>query len=141
VTGYNHRLQVAQHEACHAIAAQQMGLPVAWVTIDPGCDEGVNFMAAVKVPEELIDRERDCFAICVAMAAPAHMISHHDFVVGRYARMEAEIAYEIGGRQMIPHDEIYERCSEIVDEHYVEILGLAERLLEEGTVVFDHAPA
>lgn len=135
------RLRMAEHEACHAIVAQEMGLPVAWVTIERGTDEGVNYMAAVKIPDELIDAERDCFAICVAMAAPLHLTSHLAHEVGRYARAEAQLAYELGGMHGHKQADIYDRCADIVDERHGEIIALAYRLLEEGTVTMDVAVA
>lgn len=131
------RRRIAEHEACHAVVAMRMGLPVSWVSIDQGTDEGITFTAAVKIPDEQIDRERDCFAICVAMSAPAHLITHHaDENMRRYSLMEAGLAYEIAGRNGIEFDDVYDKAVDLVDEHWVEICDLAERLVEEGKVVF-----
>jgi len=139
VNEYGDRLRIAEHESCHAIAAQEMGLPVSWVTIERGTDEGVIYMAAVKIPDELIDAERDCFAICVAMSAPVHLTTHLAHEVGRYARAEALLAYELGGRNGHRQADIWDRASDIVDERHGDIVALAYRLLEEGTVTMDAA--
>ena len=43
------REAIAQHEATHAVVAVKLGLPVAWVSIEYGLEEGVRFQAAVKL--------------------------------------------------------------------------------------------
>jgi|KBSMisStandDraft_5_1062788.scaffolds.fasta_scaffold565216_2 hypothetical protein len=130
-----HRRRVAEHEATHAIVALKMGLPVEWVTIEDGYDEGINFVAAVKIPDEKLDMERDRLAICVAMAAPSLLDTHRsDKELFRYAKMEASLAYEIAGRHGITFDEVYDLCVNMVDDHWVEIADLTDRLMAEGTV-------
>jgi len=131
------RRRMAEHEACHAIVAQRMGLPVAWASIEFGLDEGIQYHAAVKLPDELIDQERDRFAICVATCAPSFLISHQsDEDLWRYATMEADLAYTIAGKHGIDPDDVYDKAADLVDEHHVEIMELAERLDAEGRVVF-----
>jgi len=133
------RVRVAQHEATHAVVAQRMGLPVAWVTIDPGCDEGINFDAAVKIPDELIDRDDlgTIRAICVAMAAPFHFHSHLDHAIGHYAKLEFQLAAELGGAAGVEAEDIYDTSVHLFNEHYGEIIDLAQRLQKEGKVTFE----
>jgi len=132
------RQHIAQHEAAHAVVAQRMGLPVSWVSIEYGYDEGIQFMAAVKIPDEEIDRERDKLAICVAMAAPSHI--HTQRIVARdlwdYAQLEANLAYEIAGRAGIEFREVHNLSLDMLDEHWPEIVELGHRLEDEGKVVF-----
>jgi len=134
---------VAQHEATHAVAAQKVGLTVAWVSIDPGCDEGLNFNAAVKIPDETLDFERDVLAIAIAMAAPSHMPKlqggERMQALNRYADLEARLAYEMAGRFGYRYEEVYDECSRIVNEHEDEIHELRDRLMDEGRVVFQTA--
>lgn len=129
---------IAEHEAMHAVAAMRMGLPVAYVTVEPGFEEGVHFPAAVHIPEELIDRERDCLAICVSMSAPSHLDTHRVMAPGlwRYAQLEADSAYEIAGRYGHTFGEVYDHAAIIVSDHLDEMAELAERLVAEGKVVF-----
>jgi hypothetical protein len=135
------RRHIAEHEATHAIVAMKMGLPVVWATIDHGHDEGIDFIAAVKISDEGIDPERDKLAICVAMAAPTFIETHREVAPELYAaaRFEAGMAFEIGGRAGITFDEIYDLASSMVDDHWPEICDLTERLMEEGRVVFQTA--
>jgi hypothetical protein len=132
------RQHIAQHEAAHAVVAMHMGLPVSWVSIDYGYDEGIQFMAAVKIPDEEIDRERDKLAICVAMAAPSHIQTHR--IVARdlwdYAQLEANLAYEIAGRGGIEFREVYDLSLNTLDDHWPEVIDLGHRLEDEGKVVF-----
>ena len=130
-----HRRRVAEHEATHAVVAVKMGLPVEWVTIDQGYDEGINFVAAVKIPDEKLDMERDRLAICVAMAAPSFIDTHRsDEELFRYARMEASLAYEVAGRAGIQPGDVYDQAESLVSDHWVEIADLTDRLMAEGTV-------
>ena len=135
------RNHIAQHEACHAVVAMKMGLPVEWVSIEWGFAEGIHFAAAVSIPDELIDVERDKLAICVAMAAPSHIQTQR--VVARdlweYAQAEADLAYEIAGRAGIEFGEVHDLSQNMVDEHWPEIIDLAHRLEDEGKVMFDLA--
>ena len=129
---------IAEHEAMHAVAAMKMGLPVAWVSITPGVAEGIHFAAAVHIPDELIDLERDKLAICVAMSAPSHLTTHRDVAHGlwRYSQIEADMAYEIAGRAGITFDEVFEAAEEIVADNREEWVDLTVRLVDEGKVVF-----
>jgi hypothetical protein len=113
-----------------------MGLPVAWVTINPGHDEGIDFAAAVKIPDELIDYERDVLALVCSIAAPAQILSHIEHDIGHYAAIEARVAYDIGAKHGIEFDVIYDICAGIVNELWDEISDLANRLAVEGTVTF-----
>lgn len=130
------RIYMAEHEATHAIAALKMGLPVSWVDINQGTAEGIDYMAAVQIPDEHIDRDRDLFAICVAMAAPSFLTMHREHEIGRYAQVEAQLAYEMGGRAGITQDAIYDRSEEIVSDEWEAIIDLSERLVGEGRVEF-----
>lgn len=132
---------VALHEATHAVVAQKMGLPVSWVTINPGCDEGINFGAAVKIPDELIDRKRDLFAICVSMAAPVHLHDHRGKPIGHYAQLEFEAALEIAGYAGHEAGAVYDESERLVEEHYSEIIDLSHRLRDEGMVTFEEVAA
>jgi hypothetical protein len=93
------RVHVCELEAAHAVVAQKMGLPVEWVTVEPGCDEGLNFTAAVKIPDERTDRtSADTLRrICVAMAAPVHFYTHREQPIGDYAQLEGVRAGAVGG--------------------------------------------
>ena len=134
----NPRWAIALHEASHAVVAMAVGLPVEWVTIDAGREEGIFFTAAVKIPDEKIDRERDLFEICVAMAAPSFLPTE-DEEIDRYAALEASLAYTVAGRAGIPPADVYAEARRwtIFREH--EISELADRLTEEGRVVFQAA--
>ena len=129
---------IALHEASHAVVAMAVGLPVEWVSIVADRDEGTFFTAAVKIPDEKIDRERDLFEICVAMAAPS-FIPTGDEDIDRYASMEADLAYTIAGKSGIPPADVFTDAQRwtIFREH--EIGELADRLTEEGKVVFEAA--
>ena len=129
---------IAQHEAAHAIVAMKMGLPVSWVSIDYGYEEGIQFQAAVKIPDEEIDRERDKLAICVAMAAPSHIQTHRQVAndLWMYSQAEADLAYEIAGRAGIEMKEVYDLSLNTLDDHWPEVVDLAHRLEDEGKVVF-----
>lgn len=128
---------VAEHEAAHAVVAMHMGLPVEWVQVRPGRDEGIDLGAAVKIPDEEIDLDRDLFAVCVAMAAPSAL--GHPGVMGEYADLEASIAYSLAGRDDLDPDLVRQQAEALVGEHRDEINALAERLLDEGRVVFEGA--
>ena len=134
------RAALALHEATHATVAMKMGLTVAWVSIDQGYDEGVNFMAAVKIPDESIDMERDREAICVAMAAPSFVITD-DEEMDRYARAEASLAFTVAGQHGIRPHEVYEEAARLAADLYPEIGDLADRLALEGRVVFERQSA
>lgn len=129
---------IAQHEAAHAIVAQKMGLPVEWVSIEWGYAEGIHFAAAVSIPDEEIDMERDKLAVCVAMAAPSHIQTHRDTSrdLYEYAQDEANLAYEIAGRAGIEFREVFDLSVNTLDEHWPEVIDLAHRLEAEGKVVF-----
>lgn len=132
------RHDIAQHEAAHAVVAMHMGLPVDWVSIEWGFAEGIHFAAAVSIPDEQIDMERDKLAICTAMAAPSHIQTHRDTSLDLwgYAQDEADLAYEIAGRAGIEFREVYDLSVNMLDEHWPEVIDLAHRLEAEGKVVF-----
>jgi hypothetical protein len=132
------RQHIAQHEAAHAVVAMKLGLPVSWVSIDWGYEEGIHFAAAAQIPDELLDMERDKLAICAAMAAPSHIQTHR--IVARdlwdYAQLEANLAYEIAGRGGIEFKEVYDLSLNTLDDHWPEIIDLGHRLEDEGKVTF-----
>jgi hypothetical protein len=134
---------IAQHEAAHAVVAQKMGLPVEWVSIEWGKVGDIHFAAAVSIPDDQIDKERDKLAICVAMAAPSHIHTHRDVSpeLWRYSQMEADLAYEIAGRAGIEFREVYDLSVDMLDVNWPEIIDLAHRLEAEGKVMFDLAVA
>ena len=134
------RIMVAEHEACHAVVAQKLGLPVAWVTIDPGCDEGLNFDAAVKIPDELIDRDDPdtLKKICLAMATPYHFLTHHNDVIGHYAALENMLALEIAGMAGIDTEDFDSETYHLFTDNEAEIIALAQRLEAEGTITFEN---
>jgi exoribonuclease II len=129
------REAIAQHEATHAVVALKLGLPVEWVSIDHGLDEGIHYVAAVKLPDEKLDMERDRFALCVAMAAPSFFLTS-DEEVDHYAELEASLSYTLAGKNGIPPADVYDDAATLVSDNHVEILDLAERLETEGRVVF-----
>jgi hypothetical protein len=129
---------IALHEASHAVVAMAAGLPVEWVSIVADRDEGTFFTAAVKIPDELIDRERDLFEICVAMAAPS-FLETGDEEIDRYAEMEASLAYTMAGKAGIPPADVYAAAKRWVLFREHEIIELAERLTVEGKVVLQAA--
>jgi hypothetical protein len=129
------RLAIAMHEATHAVIAQKMGLLVAWVSIENGHDEGIDFTAAVKLIDEKLDMERDRHAVLVAMAAPS-FFNTYDADVDRYATLEAKLAYTIAGKHRIDPGDVYDAAATLVPDHAAEIMDLAERLKEKGRVVF-----
>lgn len=133
------RRHIAEHEACHTVVAMRMGLPVEWVSIEWGFAEGIHFAAAVSIPDDKIDLDRDKLAICVAMAAPMHFTTHRDVAteLWKYAQAEADMAFEIAGRAGHDFDEVYDLSANAMGDHWVEIMELAERLVAEGKVVFD----
>jgi hypothetical protein len=135
------RVHVCELEAAHAVVAQKMGLPVEWVTVEPGCDEGLNFTAAVKIPDERIDRTSPdtLRRICVAMAAPVHFYTHREQPIGDYAQLEYGLALEVAGRAGIQAGEIYDESAKLFHQHYSEIIDLAQRLNAEGIVTFEEA--
>lgn len=132
---------IAEHEAMHAVAAMKMGLPVAYVTIEPGFEEGVHFPAAVHIPDELIDMERDALAVAVAISAPSHLTIHRRVAPGlwHYSQLEADSAYEVAGRYGVTFDEVWEQTEQIVNDNLGEMVVLAQLLVDEGKVTFDLA--
>jgi hypothetical protein len=129
---------IAVHEATHAVVALKLGLPVSWVSIEHGYEEGITYSAAVKMPDDQIDMERDRFAICVAMAAPS-FLNTYDEGVDDYARREASLAYWIAAKHAIDPEHVYDDAASLVSDHHVEIYDLADRLEEEGKVMMEMA--
>jgi len=134
------RLKVAEHEAAHAVVAQKMGLTVEWVDINPGFEEGIDFAAAVKIPSETLDYERDALAVAVAIAAPSFIASHETApTLWHYAQIEADLAYQLGGRYGVEWEEIHDTAGTLLGDCWPEVVDLAYRLMEEGRVVFETA--
>lgn len=130
----NRRWAIAWHEAAHAIAALEVGLPVDWVDIDGGYAEGIGFTAAVHIPDEMIDRERDAKAIAVAMACPSFTTDRPDAELDRYARLEAVAAYEMAGAFGIDSREVMEEAEWIAEWKREEIYSFALLLVQEGRI-------
>jgi hypothetical protein len=116
----------------------QLGLPVAWVSIEHGLAEGIQFQAAVKLPDEKLDLDRDRHALLVAMVAPS-FLNTYDADVDAYARLEASLAYEIARRNGIPPEDVYDDAATLVTDEQIAIYDLADRLEAEGRVVFEVA--
>jgi hypothetical protein len=129
------REAIAVHEATHAVVALKLGLPVEWASIDYGMDEGTHYVAAVKMPDEKLDMERDRFALCVAMASPS-FLDTYDEEVDRYAKLEADLAYTLAGKNGIDPTTVYDEAAWLTGENFPEIYELADRLEAEGKVVF-----
>lgn len=130
-------LAVARHEACHAVVARRLGLPVAWVTIEAGHDEGVNFGAAVKILDEGIDmtNPEQARAVCIATMAPSFLFTG-DARLDAYARVEAATAMQMADHHGLESEVLDLDADLLVEEYKEEILLLAERLVAEGTVTF-----
>lgn len=131
-------LAVARHEACHAIVALKLGLPVKWVTIEAGHDEGQDYGAAVKISDEGIDMSNpgQAKAVCLAQMAPSYLFTG-DARLDAYARVECGTAMQMADHHGLESDLLDMEASELVEDHKEEILLLAERLVAEGTVSFD----
>jgi hypothetical protein len=132
------REAIAQHEATHAVVAMKLGLPVEWVSIEHGLEEGIRFQAAVKLTDEELDLERDRRDILVAMAAPS-FLDTYDRDVDAYAELEARLAYQLAARNGIDPTDIYDDAATLVSDHFPEVYDLADRLAAEGRVVFTRA--
>jgi hypothetical protein len=132
------RYAVATHEATHAVIAMKLGLPVEWVSIEHGLEEGIRFQAAVKLPDEKLEMERDRHALLVAMVAPSFLLTYDDDV-DAYARLEAFLAYEIARRHGIEPENVYDDAATVVTDEQISIYDLADRLEAEGRVVLEVA--
>lgn len=147
---------IAEHEAAHAIVAQKMGLRVAWVTINPDPDVEFFHMAATGIEIEgddedmmklaldvdIVDRDTLLGVVC-SMSAPSHLKAHIAVAPGlhHYSQLEADAAYEMGGRGGISFDEIYDATEVALGEGWDEYVDLSQRLVAEGRVVFDTTSA
>jgi len=129
---------IAQHEATHAITAMHLGVPVAWVSIEDGLEEDIHFTAAVRIPDDMLDPERDRFAVLVSMAAPS-FLKTYDKEIDRYAQTEAVAAYRLADKYDLDSDHVYDEAATITGDHFAEVYDLAERLVAEGKVVFERA--
>lgn len=144
---------IAEHEACHAVVAQKMGLRVAWVRInpDPSLDffhaaatgieiEGENEADNLKLAADVEITDRDTLlGVAVTMSAPSHLSLHQNVApdLYRYSQLEADIAYNMAGHGGIEFDEVYDAAEVAVSDNLGEIMDLAARLVAEGNVTFD----
>lgn len=145
----SNRLHIAQHEAAHAVAAQAMGLRVAWVDITGGYAAGEFFMAAVGVEVEGDEADHNGLAmnatnldpdqlrgVCISMVTPSFIASHSATWLGRYSQIEAQYAYRMADNAGIDREEIDAHAEEILDGCWQEIAALANKLVAEGRVEF-----
>ena len=142
-------LATARHEAAHVIAAQTMGLRVAWVSIEDVMSEGEIYKAATGIEiegEDPADNMRlavnldlsthpQLLAVCVTTAMPSFTTTPSDPFYG-YSVMEYRQAIGMAERGGISEEEIEFRCEAIADERHTEILDLGERLMKEGRIEF-----
>jgi hypothetical protein len=91
------REAVAQHEATHAVVAMKLELPVEWVSIDYGSDEGTHFTATATprrrrvLPAVRGELGGDAFPyLCVPEWHPGGHGLHVHFAVGRLARARSK---------------------------------------------------
>jgi hypothetical protein len=143
------KLRIAEHEAAHAVAAQAMGLRVAWVSIDAVESQYDTYMAATGIEidgddddimklatsVEIAD-EQDLLGVCVSMAMPAFIAIPDGHWLVDYSRMEASQAFAKGARAGISEDEIAQECEVIWEERWGEIAALAQRLVADGRIEF-----
>ena len=143
------RLRIAEHEAAHAVAAQAMGLRVAWVSIEDVTSKGEVYKAATGIEIDgddddamkiAVDVEiKDASAllgVCVSMAMPSFIAIPDGHWLVRYSQAEALDAFAMAERAGIDEDEVAHRCESIWDEKRGEIAALAQRLVDEGRVEF-----
>jgi hypothetical protein len=145
---YWRNLAIAKHEAAHAIAAQTMGLKVAWVSIEDVMSEGEIYKAATGI--EIEGHEDDqmkvamdldltghpkLLEVCVTTAMPAFTTNPSDSFYG-YSVFEYRQAIQKAEKGGIASDEIDFRCEAIADERWSEILDLARQLVHYGRVEF-----
>ena len=143
----HNRLRIAEHEAAHAVAAMEMGLRVAWVSIEQVASEGDIFMAAtgIEIDGDESDEmklainasipERDLLGVCVSMAMASYVAPAGTWI-DRYSRIERRQAITMAKRGGIDADEVMHRCEVIKDEKWEEIISLSRRLVDEGRVEF-----
>lgn len=143
---YWQQIAVARHEAAHCIAAQEMGLKVAWVSIQNVTAEGEIYKAACGLDMEdgedmnVLAVNADIPAdkllgVCVSMAMPSFTTNPSEQFYG-YSVEEYRQAIGIAERGGISEEEIELRCEVIADERRSEILDLADRLVTEGRIEF-----
>jgi hypothetical protein len=133
--GIRLRQGIALHEATHAVVGRALGLPVKWVSIDPGYDEeeGLEYGAAVKVTDEARQNQQH---VLMATVAPS-FIEGPDAEINRYAKLEAHYALERAGYLGYDPTRIKWRARGYAWTRRDEIEQLAKRLLDEGRVEFD----
>lgn len=146
------RLAIARHEAAHAIAAQAMGLNVAWVSIEDVMSEGEIHKAATGIEIEGETEEDNMklavnldltdhpqlLEVCVTMAMPSFCTVTTDPFY-EYSVMEYRLAVEKAERGGIDVDEVDHHCEVIKDEKWSEILDLARQLVHYGRIDFASA--
>jgi hypothetical protein len=68
---------------------------------------------------------------------PLHFRSHLERPIGHYTALEYDLALAIAGVAGIDAEDIHDTSARLFRESYDEIIDLAERLGEEGTVTFE----
>lgn len=146
------KLAIARHEAAHAVAAQAMGLKVAWVSIEDVQSEGEIYKAATGIEIEGED-ERDhmklavqidlsghpqLLAVSVTTAMPSFTTVTSDPFY-EYSIMEYRQAIRMANDGGIEDDEVDHHCEVIKDEKWSEILDLARQLVHYGRIEFESA--
>jgi hypothetical protein len=141
------RLSIAGHEAAHAVAAQWMGLKVAWVSIEDVRSEGEIYKAACGIDMENGGDDMNVLAVnadipadkllgvCVSMAMPSFTTVTTDPFY-EYSIFEYRQALQLAEEGGIPDEEIDWRCEQIKDEKWTEICNLTTRLSQEGRIDF-----
>lgn len=143
---YWRQIAIARHEAAHCVAAQEMGLKVAWVSIQDVTAEGEIYKAACGLDMEdgedmnVLAVNADIPAdkllgVCVSMAMPSFLTPPSDPFYG-YSVEEYRQAVGIAEGGGISDEEIDLRCEVIADERRTEIFDLADRLMVEGRIEF-----
>ena len=146
-------LRIAEHEAAHAVAAQAMGLRVAWVSIEGVESEGDVYMAATGIEidgddgdmmrlataVEITD-EQDLLGVCVSMAMPSFIAIPDGHWLVHYSQIEALDAFAMAERAGISEDEVAAAAARPSGRRAGEIAALSHRLVDEGRVEFAVAP-
>jgi hypothetical protein len=130
---------IALHEACHAVAAMEMGLPVQWVSIDAPSLGSICFVAAVYIPKR-VEFPEDAEATAVALAAPSAWPTG-DKALDHYARLELDTALILAGSYGIDRVSIIDQSDHIIARLADDILELRNRLVKEGRIEFATASA
>jgi hypothetical protein len=118
---------IALHESCHAIAAIEMGLPVAWVDINQPKVATGRFVAAVFIPKRT-EFPEDAEAVAVSLAAPSGWRTGNE-ELDYYAGLELSAALEIAGANGIDPLSILDQVKWIIDSKEDDIYEMRNRLV------------